>query len=238
VPSTINAPPGATVAFTAHAVRKDDFQGDIELRLKNMPKGFELGGGRIPSGCDKVRLTLAVPPRPPAKTISLRLEGTATIGGNEVRRMGVPAEDMMQAFLWRHLVPAKGGTVAITRGSGSTAPLKRLDTARVKLPAIGMARLRFSVPREELAEQIRFELSAPPKGITVKEVSAIGGQVELTLSSEVEDPTVGIKGNLILNAFREFTVEPKEEGAKPRTDRTHLGMLPAVPFEVIPRPSA
>jgi len=238
VPSTINAPPGATVAFTAHAVRKDDFQGDIELRLKNMPKGFELGGGRIPSGCDKVRLTLAVPPRPPAKTISLRLEGTATIGGKEVRRMGVPAEDMMQAFLWRHLVPAKGGTVAITRGSGSTAPLKRLDTARVKLPAIGMARLRFSVPREELAEQIRFELSAPPKGITVKEVSAIGGQVELTLSSEVEDPTVGIKGNLILNAFREFTVEPKEEGAKPRTDRTHLGMLPAVPFEVIPRPSA
>jgi hypothetical protein len=241
VPSTINAPAGATVAFTAHAVRKDDFDGDIELRLKNMPKGFALGGGRIPHGCDRVRLTLRVPPRPPAKTISLRLEGRAKVSGKDVSRMAVPAEDMMQAFLWRHLVPAKGGTVAISRGSGGTAPLKRVETTPVKLPAIGTARLRFSVPGGERAEQVRFELDAPPKGITVKEVSVVGGRVELVLSSEIDDlkdPKSALKGNLILNAFRETTVEPKEEGAKPRTERTSLGMLPAVPFEVIVPPAA
>jgi len=241
VPSTINAPPGATVAFTAHAVRRDDFDGDIELRLKDMPKGFALGGGRIPRGCDKVQLTLTVPPRPPAKTISLRLEGRARINGKDVSRMAVPAEDMMQAFLWRHLVPAKGGTIAISRGSGSTAPLKCTETKPVKLPVIGTGRVRFSVPDDVPAEQVRFELDTPLQGITVKEASAVGGKVELVLNTEIEDPKdpkVTLKGNLILNAFRERTVEPKEEGAKPRTERTSLGMLPAVPFEVAVPPAA
>jgi hypothetical protein len=33
--------------------------------------------------------------------------GGAKISGEEVAREAVPAEDRMQAFLWRHLVPAK-----------------------------------------------------------------------------------------------------------------------------------
>jgi len=33
--------------------------------------------------------------------------GTATIGDRQVVREAVPAEDKMQAFLWRHLLPAE-----------------------------------------------------------------------------------------------------------------------------------
>ena len=42
-------------------------------------------------------------PRP----VTLAIEGRAKIGGREVAREAVPAEDRMQAFLWRHLVPAQ-----------------------------------------------------------------------------------------------------------------------------------
>jgi hypothetical protein len=37
----------------------------------------------------------------------LCIEGIARIQDREVVHRAVPAEDRMQAFLWRHLVPAK-----------------------------------------------------------------------------------------------------------------------------------
>jgi hypothetical protein len=38
--------------------------------------------------------------------VTLSVEGVARIEGRECLREAVPAEDRMQAFLWRHLVPA------------------------------------------------------------------------------------------------------------------------------------
>ena len=39
--------------------------------------------------------------------VNLIIEGRATVGGTQVAHGAVPAEDRMQAFLWRHLVPAQ-----------------------------------------------------------------------------------------------------------------------------------
>jgi hypothetical protein len=39
--------------------------------------------------------------------VNLSVEGRATIEGRDVAHEAVPAEDRMQAFLWRHLVPAE-----------------------------------------------------------------------------------------------------------------------------------
>ena len=41
------------------------------------------------------------------KPVNLTIEGTAKIGDREVVHEAVPAEDRMQAFLWRHLLPAE-----------------------------------------------------------------------------------------------------------------------------------
>ena len=40
------------------------------------------------------------------KPVNLTIMGTANIGDREVVHAAVPAEDKMQAFLWRHLLPA------------------------------------------------------------------------------------------------------------------------------------
>ncbi len=61
----------------------------------------------MPADQDQVRLTLTAPPTPPRTPVELRLEGRAMIGGREVVRPAVPAEDMMQAFSYHHLVPGK-----------------------------------------------------------------------------------------------------------------------------------
>ncbi len=38
--------------------------------------------------------------------VNLTVTGSTTIGDQEIVRRVVPAEDRMQAFLWRHLLPA------------------------------------------------------------------------------------------------------------------------------------
>ena len=64
VPSSVNARAGTAVPITVHALRRDGFNGPIDLELKDAPAGFSLSGAKIPAGQAKVRLTLTVPLEP------------------------------------------------------------------------------------------------------------------------------------------------------------------------------
>src|ERR1039458_4824878 len=86
--------------------------------------GFTLTGGVVPAGQDQVRLTLTAPAQPLDDPLSLNLEGRATIDGREVTRLAVPAEDMMQAFAYQHLVPANGWKAEIRRGVALRGPVR------------------------------------------------------------------------------------------------------------------
>ncbi len=134
VPSGINARAGASVPITVYALRKDGFTGSITLSLKDAPKGFTLSGARVPADKDQVRLTLRVPRIPIAKPISLSLEGRAQIEGRWIVRPAVPAEDMMQAFIYRHLVPAKELKVAVIERWKPRPPAKKPSPKKVSSP--------------------------------------------------------------------------------------------------------
>jgi hypothetical protein len=79
----------------------------IILNLTDSPQGFTLNGAAVPANQDKVRLTLTVPPSRIEAPRSMVLEGQARIDSRDVRHTAIPAEDMMQAFAYRHLVPAQ-----------------------------------------------------------------------------------------------------------------------------------
>ncbi|MCB1205336.1 MAG: PPC domain-containing protein [Verrucomicrobiae bacterium] len=105
-PASLNAKPGASARLTVHVLRIDGFDGPVSLRLKDAPEGFELKGGPVPSGEDKADVSIAVPYNHSGEPVALQVEGTAEIEGKTVVVEAVPAEDMMQAFAYRHLVPA------------------------------------------------------------------------------------------------------------------------------------
>jgi len=119
VPSTINVRGRAAAGITVYALRKDGFSGEIALGLKDAPEGFALSDDRVPAGQDQVRLTLKVPPLPTSEPVTLHLEGHATIQERTVSHLAVPAEDMMQAFAYRHLVPAQELKVAVLKRPAS-----------------------------------------------------------------------------------------------------------------------
>ncbi len=232
VPSGINARAGMTVPVTVYALRSDGFSGDIALNLKDTPKGFALSGGWIPDGRDKVRLTLTLPQVPLKEPVELCLQGRATIDGSQVRRTAVPAEDMMQAFLYRHLVPMQDWMVSVTGRKRYGSPLELLEDAPVRLAAGDTARVRFAAPKGQFAKQVQLELSEPPEGIAIEKVSPDQAGLVILLTADAAKVKPGLKGNLIVNTFMEYTPKPKDGKPRPKR-RVPTGTLPAIPFEIV-----
>jgi len=236
VPSNVSARAGASAALTVYALRKDGFSGEIALNLKDAPPGWRLSGGRIPANQDQVRCTLTAPRVPEREPRALSLEGRATIDGRQVVRPAVPAEDMMQAFAYRHLVPAKEWLVCVPGRWMQRNAVKILSPTPVKIPAGGTARVQVTVPTETfLGGKVQLELSDPPDGISLESVSPLREGAELLLKTDARKVKSGLKGNLIVNAFAERAPAPGKAKPQAANRRIPMGSLPAIPFEIVAR---
>ena len=243
-PSTVIARPGTINPITVYALRSDGFEEDIQLALVDPPSGFVLDGATIPGGVDKLQCTLTVPPQARELPTQLEIEGQATVRGIRRKELAVPAENMMQAFIWYHLVPAEEWNVLINGRAGGKPPVDFPTLApasqrsrvqpRLKLlagePTILPARV---IDKNVPPREIRLELREPPPGVTIEKVEAKPGRVEVVFQIDPETAKVGTKGNLILQAFSEFTPRPTERNTNPDPQRRFLSYLPALPFEIV-----
>ncbi|MHB8971217.1 MAG: PPC domain-containing protein [Pirellulaceae bacterium] len=107
IPSRICIPSKASAAVTVFAIRKDGFDGPIELRFKDLPEGLVSPGATLAAKQEVVELAVQTSLTAMEKPVNLTLVGTAKIGDQEILHAAVPAEDKMQAFLWRQLLPAE-----------------------------------------------------------------------------------------------------------------------------------
>jgi hypothetical protein len=233
-PSSIGARAGLSSPLTVYALRRDAFSNAIEIALKDAPPGFKLSGGRIPANQDQVRVTLTAPASPQSEPVSLSLEGRATNQGLELVRLAVPAEDMMQAFAYRHLVPSQELEVTVVGRPLPRQMVKILSPTPVKLVAGETARVRLGTPSNAFAERWELELSNPPEGIAIQKVAAVEGGAEIWLTADASKVKPGLKGNLIVNlaASKTATGTPKGKGPA-NARRGSAGTLPAIPFEVV-----
>jgi hypothetical protein len=232
VPSSINVRGGSSVPFTVYALRRDGFSGEIALELGTAPAGLSLSGARIPANQDKVRLTLTARAIIGTEVGDLDLEGRATIGGHSVVCAAIPAEDMMQAFAYRHLVPSAEFKEAVF-GRGPT--LEILERAPLKIPLGGKARVQIRIPllAGRFPDGIQVELSEPPDGIALQSPSAMSGDSYVTLTCDAAKQKPGVQGNLILLGYGERSRRSDNGKAVGEKQRVPLGAFPAIPFEVV-----
>ncbi|MEN8149140.1 MAG: hypothetical protein ABFS86_04910, partial [Planctomycetota bacterium] len=233
VPSCINVNSGSAQIVTAHVVRRDGFDGPIDLSLADSLPGFSLSGARIPAGRDRVRFTLTAPGRAPAQPIALKMEARAVIGGEAIVRRVRPGEDQMQAFLNRHLVPAEEMLVFVRRAGRGRTPIRLATKGTLRLGAGHTAIVRVLSPVRPQLDEWKFELDEAPKGIEVVEVRSAPGGVELLLRADGAKAPAGYADNLIVAVYNE--PQPKGDTKKSRrpTRRTFIGVLPAIPVEVV-----
>jgi hypothetical protein len=130
VPASLSVRPGDRVPVRIVALRKDGFTNEISIGLKNPLTGFKLSGGRIGVGTNEVSAILTAPFTRDRTPFTLALEGRARTDAAEIVRPVVPADDMMQAFFYRHLVPAQELQVAVI-GRG-TQPSAKLPAAAAR----------------------------------------------------------------------------------------------------------
>jgi hypothetical protein len=134
VPTSAGLPVKGGATVSVYAVRKDGFDGPVKVTLADPPPGFTASPMVIPPGQPMARYYFKAGAEPTPAPVGLRFSGSAMADGREVVHDAVPSEDKMQAFLWRHLVPAADFQVMVFDPKVEPKP-KRTAPARPPLPA-------------------------------------------------------------------------------------------------------
>ncbi|OXU14179.1 hypothetical protein [Sedimentisphaera salicampi] len=212
------------------ALRKDGFDGAIEISVSNEKSGYSLEGAVIPQGKDCVFATLHAPAKPAERLAELEFIAEAAAGGRKIVRSVTPADDTTQAFVLHHLVPAEA-FLAELRGKGrrvfpvsveSKEPVKIVEGrgGTVSIKTAGHLRGKYGsiiLSKKEGPEAIDYANIIPKKN---------GYDIKFRAREGIK---AGDKGNIILEA--KARVEPRKKGGKVNT--WNLGCLPAIRYEVV-----
>jgi hypothetical protein len=230
-PSGVHLAPGGTAVFTVTATRQEGFEGVIAIDAINLPRGFSISHAEIPADADSTRITITAPTEMAERSVSPEIIGTAAIEGETVTHAAVPVDNRMQAFLYRHLVPAR--ELALTSVS-EAAPVQFV----ARLPKSGIIEL-------PLGEEVRIPLKGfistekrganitcdePPPGLSVvkgwigrkKDAGPENGTANGQVILKAEDPLKpGDHANLVLMAISR---QGRETARYP---------APAIPMKVV-----
>jgi hypothetical protein len=129
VPSSVSIQANSSATVTVYAVRQGGFTGPIKLTLKDPPAGLSAIPVTLAANQSNVRLAIKATATAAKEPVRLSVVGSVKLGDREVVHAAVPAEDKMQAFLWRHLVPASDFQ-ALVFDPRYQPPPKRIPPAR------------------------------------------------------------------------------------------------------------
>ena len=142
----------------------------------------------------------------------------------------------MQAFMYRHLVPAHELAVMV---SGTVKPfaanaIKILSATPVKIHAGGTAHIRVATPSAAFTSRFKLELNDAPEGMTLVSVSPSADGVDLVIAADLDKIKSRAVGNLIFDVQpKNLPVNPKQKKVANQTRRVAIATLPAVPFVVV-----
>jgi hypothetical protein len=198
-PAGLRLPRDGSAVATVHVVRKNGFDGPIKLSLTDAPDGINMESALIPSGEDRVVINLQANDDIEIDVCTLQIKGEGRDGLRRITRRAVAAEDQMQAFLWRHLVPADELMVLITDPEPVTVTLDLPHDGVVEVHPGSQIFLPAVVSYHgDSKGSVRLALSEPPEWLTL-ETKAVGGprsqDIKLSISSNAE---VGDVGTLFL----------------------------------------
>jgi hypothetical protein len=217
-PASLRIPQDGSAVITVHAIRKGGFTGPIQLTLNDAPRGLTLDRAVIPERAEQAQVTISATDRSTREMIALEVEGTAAVGARTVVRRAVPAEDMMQAFIYRHWVPAEELLVMISEAEPVSVTVTLPRSGVVEARPGGQINLNAVLERQlDFKGNVQLELSEPPEWITLK-TKNMGRPGSNPLIFDVSsNAEVGDTATLILNG--------KVRIIKPETDPAYNPVL-------------
>ena len=124
--------------------------------------------------------------------------------------------------------------LAFVTGGGRFIPIfAPSDKEPIKLPAGGQVQVVVKAPGRQWGA-LSLDLHDAPAGISLGEVTAIPGGLTFVLKASEKAPPVGYANNLIVEASTEYQLKRADGTLDPNKRRGSLGLLPALPFEIVP----
>lgn len=256
-PSSMSLKPGGGTPISVHLVRWDGFDGEVRLAISGA-EGFRLVPSLIPAGVDDMRVVLMVPPQTPrGKDFHPEIAGIARLGGGDVPQStvaAIPADDVMQAFLYRHLVPAerlfvstlKGRTFFVaadsfrlttTRGGEGDASPITLENPLVLRP--GESRtvtIEVGAKHALKLKRIRFVLDKPPKGVSSGATRLSKRAISFVVSLDAKAKSTDGIDTLIVSTLSESPARKDERGKMLKKRVWPIGYYFAIPYRIIGEP--
>jgi hypothetical protein len=174
-PSGLHIGPGGTAAFSVRAMRTDGFEGEIRLGITNLPPGFVMSEAVIPAKSDMARFTITASKKIEGKLVSPQVTGSATVNDRTVVRKAVPVDDQMQAFLYRHLVPAQELVLApVTEQPPVVFEARIPKSGIIEIPAGGKKWISFDGRIFTGQKGYSVKLDHPPEGFSTEKNGWVG----------------------------------------------------------------
>jgi len=227
LPSSLNIGASGCAELRLYLHRADGFTGPVALRLVNAPEGARLHNAVIPAGRSEVWTTLEWPKREDDRIEVVQIEAVAQANGSEITHPAIPCDDSMQAFLWRHLLPAQELNVApltnyqnfaySTEAASDPVTLRSGQDASYRLP------LKWA-PKNP--QRFQFRIKEAPAGVTLTQAKIEGKTIQMEFRYDDTLAAQPDRGNLIVEVIRKDTNKKNNQ-----TYNTSLGVLPAIAYE-------
>lgn len=170
LPDNPRVAPGDQAVLSVHAIRRDGFDGEIRLTLKDLPPGFTAAGATVGPKEADARFTITSPPdAKPGQILRPTLEGRATIDGREVVREALPAEQLMQAFSYIYRIPTEEFLFQVLAPPAFVLSASGPGGA-LEVPQGGEVKLTVKVLRKvKMSGSIGLTLDQPaPRGLSMR----------------------------------------------------------------------
>ena len=227
-PSSLNVRPTGYSALRFYVNRLDGFDGAVEFRLVDPPQGMRLNHARVEAGQDEVWATLQWHSKKKFQLEKLQIEAVAGTEDREVSRPVVPADNSMQAFLWRHLLPAQELYALSFANYQRVAVAPNAMQVAVDFSAGKTVDVVLPISRmPNKAEFIKFRLLQAPAGVTLTESSLKEDGVHLQFQCVEKLAVQGSQGNLIV-----AVVDGRSNQKTKKVSQYPVGVLPAIPYQI------
>jgi hypothetical protein len=230
-PSGLQIAPGGTAVFTVRAFRMEGFAGAVSIGTTNLPAGFTLSHTEIPADSDATRITITAPNEMASEVVSPEIIGTAMVDDVTITHTAIPVDDQMQAFLYRHLVPAQELVLASV-STPSPIPFEaRLPRSGVIELPLG-AEIRIPLKGFVHAERqgTKVSIDHPPEGIYV-----IKGWIGRKKGNGPDDPqasgSLTVKAEAPLKPGDRINIVPVAIVKKGREETSYPG--PVIPIQIV-----
>jgi hypothetical protein len=210
-PENPNIPQGGQLPVTITTYRNDGFDGDIKVRVLDLPAGFNAGEAVIRSGQNSTVMTISAGNDSPS-SIPLRVQGTAIINGQTVTR-DLKTEDR----------------IAVISAAPPPELLVWTEPHQVTMEPGGNAWVTIKIRRERgFAGRIPFDIRNLPHGVIVKDVGLNGVLI-------TEDETTQ-RFQLAAESWVKSVDQPVFVVGRIETTSPQRSDFPARPFSLIIQP--